>query len=377
MAARDYRIASYCSSPSWGGLEMNVLRFLRWMKQRGWSVGYYGPPGARLYAEAQQAGVRTGSVVSRLRSGDPVNAWRLAGKIRRDNVRRLIVHRSQDLFMGVIAKYLAGGSCRLVFHQHMHIGGDKKDFYHAWLYRQIDAFVTPVQWLADRVLDKTSLPGERLHIIPRGVEVERFTTRKPTKAEARERLGLPLDATVIGLVGRLDPKKGQDIVIKALAKVHTAGHRPHLLLVGDQSFGEGDQYTATVHGLVAESNLTDYVHFRPHQKDVEYAYAALDIFVLASKSECYGMVTVEALVSGLPVIGTNDGGTISLIDPGRNGLLVEPRDVDDLTGALMALLNDKQLVQRMSREAGKESAVKYSHQRQCESWEVVLDTLDN
>lgn len=376
MTPGPYRIASYCSSPSWGGLEMNVLHFLRWMQARGWETVFYGDPATRIYREASEAGLLVRSVRSHRRFGDFLNAWRLSRLVRQDNVRRLIVHRSPDLFLGVMARHFAKGNTRLIFCQHMHIGKNKKDPYHVWLYRRIDAFVTPVAWLAKRVREKTSVLPEHLHIIPHGLEIERFTKGKPAREAARKRFGLPPDAWVAGLIGRLDPKKGQDIAVKAIAALHLSGHSPHLLLIGDQSFAEGDAYALGIHQLVDELRLNDYVHFFPHQDDVEWAYAALDVFVLASKSECYGMVTVEALVSGLPVIGTNDGGTVSLIDHGRNGFLVTPRDVDALARALITLLENRDQAVKMGASAQKEAVMSYSHVRQCESWEKMFDDLN-
>jgi len=376
MKPGPYRFASYCSSPSWGGLEMNVLHFLRWMRTRGWEAVFYGNPATRIYRQAFDSGMIVRSVISCRHFGDFINAWRLARLVRQDNVRGLIVHRSSDLFLGAMARRFSKEKTRLIFCQHMHIGKDKKDPYHAWLYRQIDAFVTPVTWLAERVLEKTSVLPEHLHIIPHGIEIERFTVGKPSREAARHRFGLPSDAWVAGLIGRLDPKKGQDIAIRAIAALHQSGHHPHLLLVGDQSFDQGDEYVQGIHRLVDALHLRDYVHFSPHQTDVEWAYAALDVFVLASKSECYGMVTIEALVSGLPVIGTNDGGTISLIDHGRNGLLVEPRNVDALAAALTVLLENRDQVIQMGASTQREAALKYSHTSQCASWERLFEDLN-
>lgn len=356
---------------------MNVLCLLRWMTEHDWSVGFYGPADTRLHSEVKQLGLETAAVDSRLKAGDLVNAWRLARLIRRDNVRRLIVHQSRDLFMGVAACKMSGNRCRLVYSQHMHIGGNKHDLYHSWLYRQIDAMITPAQWLADRVLEKTSIPQEKLHVVTWGIETERFTSSKPDQRSAREEFNLPVDATVIGLIGRLDPKKGQDIAIKALAKVHSSGHYAHLLIVGDQSFGEGDRYAERVHQLVKDLSLTDHVHFFPHHDEIEQAYAALDIFVLASQSECYGMVTVEALVCGLPVIGTDDGGTVSLIDHGHNGLRVKPFDVADLASSLIDLLEDQELREHLSKTALDESADRFDHRRQCHAWGTILNSLDH
>ena len=375
MANQRFRIASYCSSPSWGGLEMNVLRFLRWMKARDWPVALYGNPETKMILAAADDGIPTGPIVSKVRSGDLLNAWRLSRLIRKDNVGLLIVHRSLDLFLGVMARKLAGSNCRLVYHQHMHIGVDKKDPYHAWLYRQFDAFVTPVQWLADRVMEKTTVPSERLHIIPRGIEVARFTTEQPSREDARRRLGLPSDAWIVGLIGRLDPKKGQEIMVRALDLIHREGHPIHLLLMGDPTFNEGDDYARRVRDVIRKSGLEEFVHLNPFIEDVQTAYAALDCFVLASKSEAYGMVTIEALTSGLPVIGTNDGGTVSLIDHERTGLLVEPMNVEALAAALKRLLGEPGLARRLGEAAREEASVRFSHETQCRAWEDLIVEL--
>jgi D-inositol-3-phosphate glycosyltransferase len=375
MNRKQYRIASYCSSPAWGGLEMNVLRMLCWLKERGWDTVFYGNPETRLYQEAIREGFRTSPIVTRLRSGDLVNAWRLARRMRHDNVHWLVVHRSPDYFLGAFARIFSGSRIRLISQQHMHIGGRKKDPYHVWLYRRFDAFVTPVQWLADRVLEKTSVPSERIHIIPFGTEIACFTSGRPSREAARNRFGLPLDQPVLGLIGRLDPKKGQDVAVEALAQLGQSGCRPHLLIIGDQSFNEGDEFTDYVHALVDKHGLKDQVHFFPHTPDVAWAYAALDLFLMASKSECYGMVTVEAFLSAVPVIGTNDGGTVDLVHPGQNGLLVEPRNATQLAEAIKSLLDDPELVRRMGQAAHEEAIVKFSHVQQCEAWESLLEEL--
>jgi glycosyltransferase involved in cell wall biosynthesis len=375
MPESDYTLASYCSSPSWGGLEMNVLRFLSWMQQRGWRVRLYGDPETQMYRKADSFEVPASPVTSGSFAADPLNGWRLSRALKRDNVRWLTVHQSHDLLLTSLARKFSRGRIRLVYHQHMHIGGDKKDPYHRWLYNQLDAFISPVEWLAERVKEKTGIDHDRIHIIPRGVVLERYVENQPERQAARERYQVPQDAFIIGLVGRLDPKKGQHVLIDALARLHKKGYRPHLLLVGSQTYNEAEKYVVSVYDQVMRLGLSDYVHFRPHEVSPEWAYAALDIFVLASKSECYGMVTVEAMCSGLPVVGTNDGGTVSLIDHGRNGLLVTPMDPDDLAKALELLIGDRETAARLGKTAREEAIKRYSHTRQCEVWERVLRGL--
>ena len=375
MNHKSYSLASYCSSTAWGGLEMNVLRLLVWMRQRGWEIVFYGDPQARLFQEASLANIRTEPVTTRLRSGDLVNAWRLARFARQDQVRWLVVHQSSDIFMGVFARLFSRGRIKLIYSQNMHIGKNKRDPYHAWLYRRIDAMDTPLKWLADRVLEKTTLPPERLHILPRGVEIEKFTSLRPSQADARKRLDLPPDQPVLGVVGRMDPKKGQDIAVDALAQLGQLGYHPHLLLVGDRSHDHGDEFELRIHRIVADNHIETQVHFLPCREDIEWIYAALDIYLMTSKSECYGMVTLEALLSGLPVIGTRDGGTIDLVLPDQNGLLVAPRNVGQLVEAVRSLLDDPETARRMGRFAQEDAIARFSHVRQCEAWEKLLADL--
>jgi len=351
---------------------MNVVRFLHWNNENGLPAVFYGRPESQMFREAGRLGILVRPLNSTLKTGDLVNAFRLSRMLRADGINRLVVHQSQDLFVGAVARRLSSGGLRFIYSQHMHIGRDKKDWFHRWLYGQVDAVATPVQWLADRVMEKTSIPRDRIHVVPRGIEMDRFTLAQPDRAAARERLRLPKDKLVLGVVGRLDPKKCQDTVVRALKIVHDAGHEAHLLLMGNQTFSEGDEYVMRVQALIRELAMGEFVHLRPHQDDVEWAYAALDIFVLASKSEAYGMVTIEAMSSGLPVIGTADGGTLSLITPGETGLLVPPQDERKLADAILALVRDKDLAARLGRRARREALERFPHTRQVEAWKRLL-----
>ncbi|MCB2230944.1 glycosyltransferase family 4 protein [bacterium] len=371
----DFAIGSYCSSRSWGGLEMNVLRFLKWMRYRGWDTVVYAHPESMIYAHADEFEVKKRAVKSDFKYGDVVNARRLASHIREDNVRILSLHQSKDMFLGVLAKITARKFFKIIYSQHMHIGADKKDMFHAWEYGHFDAWITPVQWLADRVQEKTVVPKEKIHIIPRGIELDRFQDFKPDKLTARERLDLPPDAYIAGVIGRLDRKKCQDTAIRALGRLHENGHRVHLALIGDKTRHEETGYAEELRALVDERNLSDFVHFRPHQKEPEYAYASLDQFILPSESETAGMVVVEAFASGLPTIGTRAGGTISQLDHGRNGLLYEPHNDSELADCMTRFIADPSFAEEAAREALTDSRLKYSHFAQCEGWEQVIEGL--
>jgi glycosyltransferase involved in cell wall biosynthesis len=276
--------------------------------------------------------------------------------------------------MSVLTRLYRPRDFGIIYCQHMHIPGNKRDLLHAWQYRRLDAFVTPISWLAERVKERTVLTDDDIRIVPRGIETDRFMN-KPPQALARENLGLPQHVTILGVIGRLDPKKGQHVAIRALRRVHDSGHTAHLLIVGDRTLHEDPGYEIYLKDLVSELDLIDWVHFRPHQERPETAYAALDIFILPSESETYGMVTIEAMCSGLPVIGTDAGGTIDLIDHESTGLRFPPGDDAALADAIIRLLENPDFASTISRAAQVTAVARFSRTAQTDAWEELLRQL--
>jgi len=374
-ARRDRAVAFLCASASWGGLEMNVLKLAVWLKKRGWNILLYGRRGTTLFENGQAAGLTVRHLNSTFKYGDLVNAWRLARYIKRDNVRRLVINYGKDLFLAVLAKHLCERFFKLIMQQHMHVGGNKKDFFHTWEYRQLDAWIAPLEMFADRLKLHTNLDPARIHIIPFGLELDRFTKHRPDKAEARRRLGLPADSLMAGIVGRLDVKKGQDVLLRAGKIVREAGCPLHLLIVGDKTANDPEGYAEFLQRLSEKLGLVSFVHFRRHRADVEQVYAAMDIFVLASHSETYGMVTIEAMASRRPVIGTAAGGTTQIIADGVNGLLAPPQDEKKLADAILKIANDPDLAERLAAQAEADAIERYSHERQVTLVEKLFDDL--
>jgi glycosyltransferase involved in cell wall biosynthesis len=279
------------------------------------------------------------------------------------------------MFLGVLAKHVGWRAFKLIYSQHMMTGSDKLDWFHRWEYRHFDAWITPARWLSEQVQRKTVVPADRIHVIPYGIELDRFTEPRLDQNAARRRLALPAGVPLAGILGRLDRGKRQDTVVRALARVRRAGHDLHLAIVGAKTRGEETGYAESVYRLVDELGLDSYVHFLPHQDQPQDAYAALDVFVLASEGETYGMVVIEALASGLPVIASASGGPVEQITPERNGLLFPPLDDEALAAGLVRYLTDPAFARRMAAQGVRDARQRYSHTQQCEAWERVLAAM--
>jgi D-inositol-3-phosphate glycosyltransferase len=186
----------------------------------------------------------------------------------------------------------------------------------------------------------------RINVIPCGVDTLRF--RPIRKARARCRLGLPEEGALVLFVGRIEALKGIDVLLRAAARVQT----PHRLLVvgGDaKDHGRKEQLAA----LAAELGIADRVIFRdaaPHAELPLY-YSAADVCVVPSYYESFGLVAVEAMACGVPVIASRVGGLRDTVIDGRTGYLVAWRRSEQFADRLELLLRNEALRRSMGREA--------------------------
>ncbi|MEJ7585810.1 MAG: glycosyltransferase, partial [Acidimicrobiales bacterium] len=168
---------------------------------------------------------------------------------------------------------------------------------------------------------------------------------------ARAALGLAPGVPVLLFVGRIQPLKGLDVAVAALAGLH----RDDALLdvVGGPSGADGLAEEARVRALADTLGVADRIRFvapQPHHLLSTY-YRAADVCLVPSRSESFGLVALEAAACGTPVVASAVGGLTTLVEPGRTGFLIEGRDPLDFAAATDALLCDPGLARTMSLAA--------------------------
>ncbi len=194
--------------------------------------------------------------------------------------------------------------------------------------------------------------ASHVRIVPLSVDLDRFG---PGPAPDRLRSHLTSDETapLVGIVGRIDPGKGVDVLVSAMGLLRGAAARAHLAVVGSGGLAP-DGYPERVRAE-AERTLGERVRFVGRTSDVPGTLRALDILVNASVAEPFGLSVLEAQASEVAVIGTRAGGIPDFVFDGDNGLLVPPRDPDALAKALDRLITDDDLRARLARR-GRASA---------------------
>jgi D-inositol-3-phosphate glycosyltransferase len=195
-------------------------------------------------------------------------------------------------------------------------------------------------------------PHGRIEIIAPGVEHAFFAPGD--QAGARQAIGADLDIPLIVFVGRIQPLKGPDVAIRALADLHRRGHPDAMLIMIGGASGQGGGFeTQRAHDLVDELDLHDSVVFvppQPHHVLSSY-YRAADIVVVPSRSESFGLVALEAAACGTPVVASAVGGLLSLVDDGSTGRLIPGRNPSDYGEAMAEILDDSDLRTAMSLAA--------------------------
>jgi D-inositol-3-phosphate glycosyltransferase len=367
------KVAFLCSSFSWGGLEINNLRLCSWLQQRGHQPILICPAKSRLSQEATVHNIGIVEFDHRSKHLAFGAAFRLSRILQQLEIRTLIIGHYRQHYSGIWTKVFARKKLRVVYWQQMQVVLNRKDFYHAFFFRQLDAWITPLNFLKQQLLANTVLKESRIHVIPLGVELSRFVGASLKKLEARSLVQIRPEEFLVGIVGRLDKQKGQETLLRAIKVLKDKGIPVKGILIGEESYGH-EGYLAFLQALTKELQIEKEIYFRSFMKDVAIAFACLDIFVMASLSEPIGMVTVEAMAAGIPVIGTNSGGTPELLGNGEAGVLFEPSDYQQLADRIFSLFTNPHRRSEIVNKALERTA-QYSHDRQCQLFEDLMKSL--
>jgi sugar transferase (PEP-CTERM/EpsH1 system associated) len=201
----------------------------------------------------------------------------------------------------------------------------------------VSRFVTVSQDLNRWLVDEVRVPARKVRTIYNGVDTKRFA---PADREAARRaLGIPLEAGVVGTVGRLDPVKDQAGLIRAVAGIQ--GPRPAVLVI----VGDGPLRNA-LDTLRHEVGLGDRLKLLGERQDIPQVLQALDCFALPSVGEGISNAILEAMATGLPVVATRVGGNVELVRDGETGRLVEVGQPEALGRVLATYLGDAALARR-------------------------------
>ncbi len=212
--------------------------------------------------------------------------------------------------------------------------------------------------LCDRAIAVSRATAGRSNAVKGSAKVRVVPTGLPPivhldRESARDRLGLPRAGFLVGVIGRLEPDKGGDDAIAALPSIRRVHDDAGLVFLGAPP--DGDQHVKALRSLASALGIQDAVRFAGERAEVAPLLTAFDLVLHPSRHEALPRVLIESLFAGVPVVASEVGGVPELIESGRCGLLVPPRDPQALGAAAAMLAGDPELRRRFG-DQGRDRA---------------------
>jgi glycosyltransferase involved in cell wall biosynthesis len=288
---------------------------------------------------------------------------RLAAIIREQRIDVVNAHHFLPFFYAYYGAKVANRA-RLVYTEHSQ--ADVLNIPRKWhaiaryMLRSSDGAIGISDGVARRLESHLGLEPRSVHTIENGVDVALFGGAAHARPAVRQRLGLSPTEIVIGHVANFRRNKNHMFLLRAFREVIRTRPNMKLLFIGTGAEGDPENSEPEVARFIETSGLADSVRMLGYRADVQELLGALDVFCLVSYKEGLPLSLIEAMASGLPVIGTDIEGIRAVIEPGTSGLLVAPDDVAGLTSTLSRLADNTALRREMG-DAGRHAAqTKYS-----------------
>jgi glycosyltransferase involved in cell wall biosynthesis len=226
---------------------------------------------------------------------------------------------------------------------------------------------------AAAVAQRRLRPHRTTFVVHPGIDVQKVTPDR--RAAVRAEASIPPDAVVVGIVGRLQPWKGQDRFIEALAELRRRGHDLYGLVVGGNAYDLSPGFEERLRRKVHELGLEERVVFTGQVEDAQPHIAAMDILVNASAPEPFGLVIVEAMALDVPVVAVDMGGPAEIIESERSGVLVPSNAPDVLADALEQLVVDPDLRRRLGDGGLAAYRDRFTAERMTDSLQAAFERL--
>lgn len=330
-----------------GGVETGTVDFSRYLVRAGHKAVVVSA-GGRLVKDLEACGAVHYEVAVHKKSLfaviKAINA--LSAIIKKENID--IVHARSRV--PAWAAYFACRRTRRVFITTCHGYYKKHPFSYVMAWAKKVIVLSNV--IARHMIEDFRVPYERISLIPRSVDLERFKYISPDTKRKEE--------FNVGIIGRITPIKGHLDFAKAMAKAARSIPRLKVWIVGDAPASKA-AYKEQLQILIRRLGLWHATEFLGTQKDIPAILSHLDLLVLATiTQEAFGRVIIEAQAAGVPVVATKVGGVVDIIEDGKTGILVPVSDPAAMHEAVIRIYKDPDLSKRIAENAYKKLKANYT-----------------
>ncbi|TRX60867.1 glycosyltransferase family 4 protein [Fulvivirga sp. M361] len=244
---------------------------------------------------------------------------KLISIINKESIDLIHVHHKDDLPLVIWAKYLSKTKVKVVHTRQMQLPGSKKDLYHTFIYRGIDFLIAITDQLRREAEKKLPIDHAKIGRLYYGVE-------KADRTQLDNSFIVNPGQFNIGVFSRIEHQKGQHLVIEAANKLLKTNNHYDIYFIGDVMIGEYQKHLESQ----IEDESRGHFHFKGFHTQPLSVMPLFDLIIMPSKNETFGLVLAEAMRAGVAVIATNSGGVPEIVDNGKEGLLFEWGNHDQL-----------------------------------------------
>jgi glycosyltransferase involved in cell wall biosynthesis len=330
-----------------GGAEVHVLSLVKQIDPSRFAVSLMclSPGNNRMEEEASRYVESLVTVHFRWRRF-PASFAKMVRFLRAGRFDVVHCHLPLADLLGRLAGWFAGVPVRLTTEH-------GKFLWKPWYYLLLERMLVPITdariCVSRDILEirkrREGTPERKLVYIPNAVDTVRFKSPSRGRAQVAAELGWEPALPLVIAVGRLEPEKNYELLIRAIDRLRPRFPSIKCLLVGDGT------RRAALEGLAGSLGLASHVTFTGVRADIPDLLGAADVFALSSLKEGLPVSLLEAMAAGKGIVATSVGGIPETIRDGENGLLVPSEDVDALAGGIGKLLADEGLRARLGRSA--------------------------
>lgn len=232
-----------------------------------------------------------------------------------------------------------------------------------------DGLITLTDTLRRELVAYRIAPEPDITVIPSLMDFDPLQDNAHLRGDLRRELGLPPDAPLIGMVGRLVPVKNPGLFLDAAKQVRRTHPQARFVLVGDGELRPALESRAQALGIAKSVSFTGW------RTDLPRIYADLDVAVVCSRNEGSPISVLEAMAAGVPVIATRVGGVLDLLEDGKTGVLTDSGDVDALAGAMSGLLEHPARAEALTGAARGAIEGRFSMDEQVNRYLAAYETV--
>ncbi|MBF0532332.1 MAG: lipopolysaccharide heptosyltransferase II [Candidatus Omnitrophica bacterium] len=355
-----------------GGVETGTVDFAKYLTQHGHKSVVISN-GGRLVVDLELNGSKHFSLPVHEKS-----LFTILAMIRR--VRQIILSEKIDIVhaRSRVPAWIAFFACRGTNAQFI---TTCHGYYKTPWFSQIMGWgklvIVPSEAIGRYMVQEYKVPAHGIRKIPRSVDVERFAAVAQERVRREEKTQKDF---VVTIIGRITPLKGHIYFIRAMAKVIRQMPYLKVWIVGDAP-ADKQSYRRELEVLARQLGLNPAVEFLGSRADIPELLGKTDVLVFASVTpESFGRVIIEAQAAGVPVVATNVGGVVDIIEADKTGLLVPSKDSDAIAKAVLRLYHDRalgrQLTQAAQKKIREQYTIEHMAKRTLAVYQELLDALN-